>query len=142
MTVDENVSAVRDFIERAWNAGDEAVFYEHLAPDVALPGGREGFKAMVLGLRSAFPDLKMEIHDMFGVGEKVVTRFTIRGTHRGELFGIAPTGRSVELDGIAIDVMRDGLRVEGWAQLDRLGLLTQLGAVDPPPGSSAARQSV
>ncbi len=132
MTTEANVFAVRDFIERAWNAGDEAVFEEHLAPDFAHPGGREGFKAMVLGFRSAFPDLAMEVRDMFGAGEKVVTRFTIRGTHQGEFLGIAPTGRSVEFDGIAIDVMRDGQRVDGWAQLNRLGLLAQLGVVDPP----------
>ena len=74
MTTEANVFAVRDFIERAWNAGDEAVFEEHLAPDFAHPGGREGFKAMVLGFRSAFPDLAMEVRDMFGAGEKVVTR--------------------------------------------------------------------
>jgi predicted ester cyclase len=136
MATEENVAAVRDFIERAWNAGDEAVFEEHLAPNFAPPGGREGFKAMVLGFRSAFPDLAMEVHDMFGVGEKVVTRFTMRGTQQGEFLGIAPTGRSVEFGGIAIDVMRDGQRVDGWAQLDRLALLGQLGVVDPPqPGS-------
>jgi predicted ester cyclase len=132
MTTEENVSAVRDFIERAWNAGEEDVFEEHLSPDFAHPGGREGFKAMVLGFRSAFPNLAMEVHDMFGAGEKVVTRFTVRGTHQGEFLGIAPTGRSVEFDGIAIDVMLDGQRVDGWAQLDRLGLLVQLG-VSPTP---------
>ena len=135
MTTEENVLAVRDFIERAWNAGDEAVFEEHLAPELAYPGGRDGFKAMVLGFRSAFPDLAMEVRDMFGAGEKVVTRFTIRGTHQGEFLGIAPTGRSVEFDGIAIDLMRDGQRVDLWGQLDQLGLLAQLGVVDPPrPG--------
>jgi predicted ester cyclase len=132
VTAEENIAAVRNFIERGWNAGDEAVFEEHLAADFAHPGGREGFKAMVLGLRAAFPDLVLEVHDMFGVDEKVVTRFTISGTHRGEFLGIAPTGRGVEFDGIAIDVMRDGKRVDGWAQLDRLGLLTQLGAVEGP----------
>jgi predicted ester cyclase len=130
--VDENVAAVRDFIERGWNAGEAAVFEEHLAPDFGGPGGRERFKGMVLGFRAAFPDLVLEVKDIFGAGDKVVTRFTIRGTHEGEFLGIAGTGREVELDGIAIDLMRDGERIDGWAQLDRLGLLTQLGAVDPP----------
>jgi predicted ester cyclase len=131
VTADENVAAVRDFIERAWNAGDERVFEEHLAPDIAHPGGREAFKAMVLAFRSAFPDLAMEVHDMFGAQDKVVTRWTMRGTHQGEFLGLAPTGRRAEFDGIAIDVMRNGQRVGGWAQFDRLGLLVQLGAVDP-----------
>jgi predicted ester cyclase len=131
MSADENVAAVRNFIERAWNAGNESVFEAHLAPDFAHPGGRQGFKAMVFGFRSAFPDLAMEIHDIFGAEDRVVTRWTMRGTHQGEFLGIASTGRRVEFDGIAIDVMRDGQRTDGWAQFDRLGLLVQLGAVDP-----------
>jgi predicted ester cyclase len=122
---EENVAAVRDFIERGWNAGEESVFEEHLAPD--FMGDRNRFKALILGFRAAFPDLKLEVHDMFGVDDKVVTRFTIRGTHEAEFMGIAPTGRQVTIDGIAIDVMRGDKRVEGWAELDRLGLLTQLG---------------
>ena len=56
MSADENVAGVRDFIERGWNAGDPGVFDEHLAPDFGGPGSRERFKAMVFGLRSAFPD--------------------------------------------------------------------------------------
>jgi predicted ester cyclase len=130
MTTEENVAAVRDFVERAWNAGDESVFEEHLAPD--FMGDRNRFKAVILGFRSAFSDFALEVHDMFGVDDKVVTRFTMRGTHDGEFMGIAPTGRPVEFDGIAIDVMRDDKRVDGWAQLDQLGLLTQLGVADPP----------
>ena len=65
------------------------------------------------------------------VGDKVVTRFTLPGTHHGTFLGVAPTGREVAFDGIAIDLMQDGKRTDGWAQLDRLALLTQLGGVDP-----------
>ena len=130
MTPEENVAAVRDFVERAWNAGDESVFEEHLAPD--FMGDRNAFKAIIFGVRAGFSDFALEVDDMFGVDDKVVTRFTMRGTHDGEFMGIAPTGRKVEFDGIAIDVMRDGKRVEGWAQLDRLALLSQLGVVDSP----------
>jgi predicted ester cyclase len=128
VSVEANVAAVHDFVEQAWNNGDESAFEEHLAPDFQ-PGGRDGFKAVILGFRAAFPDLVLEVHDMFGAGDRVVTRFTIRGTHEGEFMGVAPTGRTVAFDGIAIDVMRDGQRVRGWAQLDRLGLLRQLGGV-------------
>jgi predicted ester cyclase len=108
---EENVAAVRDFVERAWNAGDESAFEDHLAEDLGNLGTRESFKALILGMRARFPDLHLDVHDMFGAGEKVVTRFTIRGT--GE------DGNKVELGGIAIDVMRDGKRVDGWAQLER-----------------------
>ncbi len=129
MTPEENVAAVRDFVERAWNNGEEEVFEEHLAPDFSHPGGREEFKAMVLSFRSAFPDFHLEVSEMFGAGDRVVTRFTMRGTHEGEFMGITPTGRAVEFGGIAIDVMRGEQRIDGWAQLDRLTLMTQLGVV-------------
>jgi predicted ester cyclase len=123
---EENVAAVRDFVERAWNAGDESVFEEHLAPDFGGPGGRERFKETILGFRAAFADFHLEVHDMFAVDDRVVTRFTIHGVHYGEFMGIEPTGRAVAFDGIAIDVMRGDQRVNGWAQIDRLGLLQQL----------------
>jgi predicted ester cyclase len=128
VTAQANVAAVRDFVERAWNGGDEAVFEEHLAEDFGhRPGGREAFKATILAFRAALPDLHLEVHEMFGVDDRVVTRFTIRGTHEGPFMGVAPTGRRVAVDGIAVDVIRGGKRTEGWAQLDRLGLLQQLG---------------
>jgi len=123
---EENVAAVRDFVERAWNAGDESVFEEHLAPDFGGPGGRERFKEVILEYRAAFADFHLDVHEMFGVEDRVVTRFTMRGVHRGEFMGIEPTGREVAFDGIAIDVMRGDQRVDGWAQIDRLGLLQQL----------------
>jgi predicted ester cyclase len=123
---EENVAAVRDFVERAWNAGDESVFEEHLAPDFGGPGGRERFKATILGFRAAFADFHLEVHDMFGFSDRVVTRFTMRGVHRGQFMGVEPTGRTVAFDGIAIDVMRGDKRIDGWAQIDRFGLLQQL----------------
>jgi len=129
--VNENVAAVRDFIERAWNNGDESVFEEHLSADFPFPGGREGFKQMIFKYREAFVGFHMEVHDIFGAGDKVVTVLTMHGRHEGEFLGVAPTGRSISMSGIAVDVMRDGQRVGGGAQLDQLGLLQQLGAVSP-----------
>jgi len=129
--VNENVEAVRDFIERAWNNGDESVFEEHLSADFPFPGGREGFKQMIFMYREAFVGFRMEVHDIFGADDKVVTLLTMHGRHEGEFLGVAATGRSVSMSGIAVDVMRDGQRVGGGAQLDQLGLLQQLGAVSP-----------
>ena len=68
---------------------------------------------------------------MFGADDKVVTVLTMHGTHEGEFLGVAPTGRTISMSGIAVDVMRDGERVGGGAELDQLGLLQQLGAVSP-----------
>jgi hypothetical protein len=61
MSADTNVADVRAFIERAWNQGDTLAFDEFLSPDFV--GGRERFKGMILGFRSAFPDLKQRIPD-------------------------------------------------------------------------------
>ena len=130
MGVAENVAAVSDFIERAWNRGDESVFKEHLSPAFPFPGGPDGFKSMILAFREAFADFNMEVHDIFGVDDKVVTILTIHGTHRGHFRGISPTGRKISMGGIAVDIMRDGQRVGGGAQLDELSLLRQLGAID------------
>ncbi len=91
MGVDDNAAAVRDFVERAWNGGDETVFTEHLAPEFTFPGGPEGFKEMVFVFRAAFAGFRLEVHEMFGAGDRVVTRFTISGTHEGQFMGIAPT---------------------------------------------------
>ena len=128
MSADTNVADVRAFIERAWNQGDVTAFDEFISP--AFVGGRERFKGMILGFRSAFPDLNLEVHDIFGAGDKVVSRWTITGTHRGMFLGIAPTNNRVSIDGIAIDLFEAGVRVDGWAQFDRLGLLRQLGTID------------
>jgi len=121
-----NVDAVRDFIERGWNRGEDAVFDEHIAADIAHPGGREGFRMMVLEFPAAFPDLRMDVEDIFGAGDKVVTRFSMSGTHRARFLGIEPTERQVQFTGLAIGVIRDGVRVGGWVELDRLSLIQQL----------------
>jgi len=70
------------------------------------------------------------VHDIFGAGEKVVSRWTITGTHRGPFLGIAPTNHRISIDGIAIDRFQAGVRVDGWAEFDKLGLLRQLGTID------------
>ena len=85
---------------------------------------------MILDFRQAFPDLKLEVHDIFGAGDKVVSRWTITGTHNGPFLGMAPTGNAVKLDGIAIDLFEAEIRVGGWAQFDKLRLLRQLGAIE------------
>ena len=130
MGVEENVVAVSDFIERAWNHGEESVFKEHLSPDFPFPGGPDGFKSMILEYREAFADFRMEVHDIFGAEDKVVTIFTMHGTHTGDFLGVAATGQNISMGGIAVDIMRDGRRIGGGAQLDELGLLRQFGALD------------
>src|SRR5687767_8568939 len=84
-------------------------------PEHARPAaGPEGLKPIVLAMRRAFPDLHYEIKDVIATKESVVIRVVMTGTHRGDLFGLAPTGCRVQVDQINIERIRDGRIVEHW----------------------------
>jgi predicted ester cyclase len=85
--------------------------------------------------RSALPDFHSTLEDMIAEGDKVAERFTGRGTHKGEWMGIAPTGKQVTIQGMAIHRITDGKIVENWTNMDMLGVMVQLGVV-PPPGQA------
>ncbi len=91
------------------------------------PNGREPVKRMADILHTAFPDGRMVINDMVAEGDKVVARITMTGTHTGELIGVAPTGKSVKMSSIDIWRIDDGVCVEHWDEVDRVGLFRQIG---------------
>jgi steroid delta-isomerase-like uncharacterized protein len=143
MSRERNKEIVRRFVEEAQSRGNLAAIDEYLAPDFvdhsALPGvppTREGVRALFSALRAAFPDLRAEIHEQFAEGDMVITRKTLRGTHRGEFLAIAPTGRVVGLE--VIDILRvvDGKLSEHWNVVDLFGLFQQMGAFPPMTASS------
>ena len=78
--------------------------------------GPAGVKSLVSMYRTAFPDLHVEIDDLIVHGERVVTRWTATGTHRGELMGLAATQRHVEVSGITIDRWAHGFCIESWSE--------------------------
>ena len=78
---------------------------------------------------AAFPDLHETVEDIFAEGDKVVTRFTMRGTHQGELMGIPPTGKQVTMTGMTIHRIVSGKIVEDWVVADFLGMMQQLGTI-------------
>ena len=136
---------VRDFVEEAQCRGNLDSVESYLAPDFVdhsampgMPGTREGVRILFSLLWSAFPDLHAEIEDQIAEGDKVVTRKTFTGTHRGEFMGILPTGRRVQFE--VIDILRvvDGRITDHWNLLDQLGLLRQLGALPAPAGPPSA----
>ncbi len=140
MSAEENKAIVRRAIEEGWNQGNLAVFDETNAPEyvdhAAIPGqgpGAEGYKQAVQMTRAAFPDLHLTIDDMIAEGDRVVTRWTARGTHQGEYFGIPATGKPVEITGINIGRIVNGKVVENWQNSDQLGLMQQLSVI-PAPG--------
>jgi steroid delta-isomerase-like uncharacterized protein len=130
----QNKTIVRRFVEEFQNGGNESAAEELLAADFVdhspFPGvspDREGVKRLFAALRQAFPDLRAKIHDQLAEKDRVATRKTFRGTHRGEFLGIAPTGRSVSFDVIDVARIADGRIAEQWNVVDLMGLLQQIG---------------
>ena len=133
----KNADGSRRILEEVFGGGnydviDELVATDAKGHDAALPEptiGREGLKEAARGYRSAFPDLKLTIEQVVAEGDYVAIRWTARGTHKAELFGIAPTGRESTVTGITIDRWAGGKIAESWTNWDTLGLLQQLGAI-------------
>ncbi len=142
MTAEENKTIARRFNEEVWGRGDEAALEELLALDFidhgALPGqapDREGHKQTLAAFRSAFPDLHVTTEDIIAEGDKVVSRWRARGTHEGELMGIAPSGNEVTFTGIDVLRIAEGKVAERWAEGNDLEVMQQIGAI-PEPGQS------
>jgi steroid delta-isomerase-like uncharacterized protein len=137
---EDNAALVRRFYEEVFDLGNLDVAEEFLAADVVEhdvlshePPGLEGFKKSIANLLSAFPDLSVTLEDVISVEDKVVVRWTDRGTHKGEFLGMAPTGRRVITQGISIFRFSEGKIAEQWTNWDTLSLMSQLGARDRLP---------
>jgi steroid delta-isomerase-like uncharacterized protein len=135
-TAEKNKQLMRRFVEEFQVGGNAAVADEILADDFVdhspFPGvspDRDGLKRFFGALRAAFPDLRAEIHDQLAEGDRVATRKTFHGTHRGEFLGIAPTGQPVAFDVIAFVRIENGRIAEHWNVVDVMGLMQQLGAL-------------
>lgn len=122
MSAEANKSIVRRLFD-AFNQGnlgalDELIAADHVdhTPFPVRTPGREGWKQTVAMLRAAFPDMHQTIDDLLADGDKVVARWTGRGTHQGPYRGVAPTGKSVSITGIHISRLADGKIVESWAE--------------------------
>ena len=118
---EENKAIARRYLDEMWNKKNEAI-RDELAnfPNRATAG---------IALRAAFPDIEMTIEDQIAEGDKVVTRYTTRGTHKGEYEGIAPTDKQVTFTGTFIYRIEGGKIVERWTNWDRAGFLEQIGAI-------------
>jgi predicted ester cyclase len=89
----------------------------------------EQFIQFNAALFTAFPDSYFTIDDMIVKGDKVVTRYTLKGTHKNEYMGIAPTGKQITVRGVSIDRIAEGKDVETWDYPDTLGAMIQLGVI-------------
>jgi len=136
MSTEENKAIFHRIYEEFLNQGNSDVadelfvtnYVNHSIPP-GQPQGLAGEKQFIATFRTAFPDIQFTIEDLIAEGDKVVGRVTWRGTHKGELMGIHPTGKKVTVEGIDIIRFADGKAVENWYSGDTLGLMQQLGAV-------------
>ena len=138
------MAIARAYLDAA-NAGDTDAMAELTAPgfihhsgagDLDVDGVREGFAYY----KAAFPDLRYDLEQLLLVegGSAVVARWTMRGTHRGEFFGVAGTGRTFASPGLSLHRIADGRIVEDWEYSDDIGQMRQLGFRVVPPGEPPA----
>jgi predicted ester cyclase len=118
-----------------WGVIDEYVAPDYIGHDPAEPGpirGIDGFKGNIQKYIDGFSDARITVDEQIAEGNKVATRWTGRGTHSGEIAGIAPTGREVTVTGITIARIENGKLIEDHSTWDTLGMLVQLGAIPMP----------
>ena len=138
-----NKSVIRAFTEDVLNQGrwermNELVKEDFIELD-PLPGqqqGREGLKDVLVGMRTAFPDMHWTIAEQVAEDDKVVTRFTWTGTHRDTFLGIPATGKPVEVKGVVIDRLEAGKMADSRILMDTFGMMQQLGVIPAPPSNA------
>ncbi len=137
MSLTKNESLVRRYFEDCLNQGKmetidtliSPTYISHYPAGYDLGGGPEDVKQIVSSVRRGFPNVHFTIEDFVSQGEKVVARWTFRGTHSGNFMGVAPTGRAVMVAGVAVYRIADEKIAEVWLSWDVFGLFRQLGVL-------------
>jgi steroid delta-isomerase-like uncharacterized protein len=127
--------------ERKLEAIDDLIATDYIHNDtqpVGVRRGIDGYKQFVNLYLEAFPDLRFTIQDVISADDKVVTRWSVTGTHDGDLPGLPRTGRAISLTGITIARVSEGKFVESWNSWDMLGMMQQLGAIPVEAEGQAA----
>jgi steroid delta-isomerase-like uncharacterized protein len=134
MSKQANIEAQTKFGE-AVNSGNLEIMNDLVAPDAIendpAPGqakGPKGYIDFFTKLRTAFPDLKLEVEQQVADDDNVAFAYTMTGTHKGDFNGIPATGKSVKARGLQISKFKNGKMIERWGSSDELGILKQLGA--------------
>jgi predicted ester cyclase len=137
----DNERLVRRLYDDYINRGHLDRLGEVVAADFVGPGGRRGpaaFAATIEGLRAGFPDLSYTLEEVVADDASVAVRWTLRGTHSGTFRNIAPTGKRIENNGMAIFRVASGKIAAASVETDRLGFLLAIGKIpyDPAFGPS------
>jgi steroid delta-isomerase-like uncharacterized protein len=135
----DNKAIMRQFWS-VWEQGNIDLLDDLLAPEYVnhtlatpdLPSGPEGVKEVVRMFRSGVLDLRVLIEDMIAEDDRVATRYALEGTHGGDLFGVAPTGRHLTIKSMTVERLSGGKIVEHCRVTDELDMMRQLGAIRAP----------
>jgi steroid delta-isomerase-like uncharacterized protein len=130
---EQNKTLARRWFEDLFSRGNldaaneilSAEFVDHLTHEDER--GLEELKAYVTIYRAAFPDIQDTLEQIVAEGDKVVVRWTSRGSHQGEFMGAAPTGRHVTFTGMRLFRIAENKIAESWVNIDERGLQEQLG---------------
>ncbi len=140
MSAEEHKALVRRFVKEFWSGDNLAAADELMATDAVVHepvvGTPADLKSVAGAIRAAFPDWHSTVEEMIVEGDRVVERWTGRGTHRGEWQGIPPTGRRVAVPGVVFYRISGGKIVEFRGRFDRMSLMEQLGVAPSTATSS------
>ena len=146
---EENKMIARRFREEIWNPGNLAIADEICASDFVWRNldpltpdfgpGPTALKQVVTMYRTAFPDVRCTIEDLVAEGDRVVIRWTARGTNNGTLGNLGPTGKTSTVTGIDILRVSGGKIQESWTNWDTLGMFQQLGVSPELAKAKSAR---
>ena len=135
MSIEQNKAIARRWVDEIWQNASEAAIDELLADNFVFnypsPGAnsdREGYKRAIREPRTSFPDIQFTTEDMVAEGDKVAVQWKGTATHKGEFFGIAPTGKRVTMAGISIIQIVGGKIIREVGYMDTLDVLQQIGA--------------
>ena len=139
MSIETNKAIIRRMVEQVMNDGRTDLVEEFFTEDLAssIVGwppstGHEGLKQYVAMIHHAYPDFQLTVDEALAEGHKVAIRWTMHGTHDGEMMGVPATGKQVSQTGTTFYRLANGRIAETWFLADNLGLMQQLGAFPTP----------
>jgi steroid delta-isomerase-like uncharacterized protein len=133
--VEQNIAIVRRWFEEVWNQKRSTTIRELFAPDCITHGaheaggdvrGPEGFEVFQARLVGAFPDIRIDVQDCFGAGDKVAVRWIATMHHNGIGLGMEPSGAEITISGMGIARLAEGKITEAWDNYDKQSMFQQI----------------
>lgn len=141
MSTEQNKAIARRYFDQVVNKVDRQAAEDLVAADLVFTSpytpeptrDRDSFLGMLSAVHAALPDFTLVDHLLIAEGDYIASRWTVHGTHRGQIGPFAPTGKKLEISGLSIYRIVDGRIAEGWVQDDTMTLLAQNAAASEPP---------